>query len=385
MSHPYLEMSDAELYDRFRDLGLPSADAKKHVELRRTNLTAKDPEATPNDPNMGALASGRIGLGQGLGGAGGALLGGAVGSLVPGPGTLIGALLGGVGGQAAIKPLTELLSRAPASDVKQQFEATTAANPGSNLVGNVLGGLIGAGVAGKVGSIGNRLATANAARTTAEATAARQPTLDKIASQRARNLELRGNLLEQRGTPAAPPGGSATPEVDLPIPQPELTADAQHAMRDFEAGKISGEDLRTALDVAAGRTPPEPAPISAGPPGSGVDLTPTPKPAPDPLDVAPQLREAPTRQVARSYKELQQLLKSGVPRKDIQVGYYTRGGLDEQSVPPTPGTTTGTLRGASYQDLMGGLQANPSGGVLREAILKEFARRGIVGKGITEP
>lgn len=38
-------------------------------------------------------------------------------------------------------------------------------------------------------------------------------------------------------------------------PETPLHPDAVRAMRDFEAGKISGEDLRVAMDVAAGRIP----------------------------------------------------------------------------------------------------------------------------------
>lgn len=46
-----------------------------------------------------------------------------------------------------------------------------------------------------------------------------------------------------------------------PTPTPSrVSDDAVQAVRDFHAGKISGEDLRTALDVAAGRTPAEPLP-----------------------------------------------------------------------------------------------------------------------------
>lgn len=38
-------------------------------------------------------------------------------------------------------------------------------------------------------------------------------------------------------------------------PETPVSLDALRAMRDFEAGKISGQDLRVAMDVAAGRTP----------------------------------------------------------------------------------------------------------------------------------
>src|SRR5262245_38112307 len=46
MTTPYVDMGDAELYDHYRDQGLSPADAKKHVELRRTQ-TAATPPATP--------------------------------------------------------------------------------------------------------------------------------------------------------------------------------------------------------------------------------------------------------------------------------------------------------------------------------------------------
>lgn len=85
--------------------------------------------------------------------------------------------------------------------------------------------------------------------------------------------------------------------------------------------------------------------------------------------------------VANSYKELQDLLRRGVPKEQIKVNYWTRGGAAEQSVPPVPSSPmTGSLTGASYADLRTSLQT--ATGQLKEAILKELQRRGIIGTGL---
>lgn len=103
-------------------------------------------------PDLGASASARIGVAQGLGGLGGGLLGGAgagalLGSVIPGPGTAIGGALGGLagalGGSAAVKPLTEMFSSAPAEDVRRQWAATVGEHPDAHLAGEVGASLFG--------------------------------------------------------------------------------------------------------------------------------------------------------------------------------------------------------------------------------------------------
>lgn len=83
-------------------------------------------------------------------------------------------------------------------------------------------------------------------------------------------------LLSEGGEAAATAAPSAPePPVDLPWPQPKASTpptaadrDMMQAIGDYEAGKISGEDLRTALDFARGRTlsePPPPVSRATGP------------------------------------------------------------------------------------------------------------------------
>lgn len=58
-------------------------------------------------------------------------------------------------------------------------------------------------------------------------------------------------------------------------PEPPVSLDALRAIRDFEAGKISGEDLRAAMDQAAGRAIEEPrTPRVTKPPASPLEQTP---------------------------------------------------------------------------------------------------------------
>lgn len=78
--------------------------------------------------------------------------------------------------------------------------------------------------------------------------------------------------------------GDAAPTTDLPIRQvsgPAAKAahpDIVRAVQDFEAGKISGPDLRTAMDVARGRAPTS----GTGPvPSSGPQVDASIRPGPD--------------------------------------------------------------------------------------------------------
>lgn len=68
-------------------------------------------------------------------------------------------------------------------------------------------------------------------------------------------------------TPEPPPLTQADLEAELQGPRPDaaVSPDAVQAVQDYQAGKISGEDLSTALDVAAGRTPAEPPARIQGP------------------------------------------------------------------------------------------------------------------------
>lgn len=116
-------------------------------------------------------------------------------------------------------------------------------------------------------------------------------------------------------------------------------------------------------------------------------------PTPNPLEVPTAIRRGTVAQnpidqrytgqpnVANSYKELQELLRRGIPNEQIRINYWTRGGALEQTIPPLPQSAMkGSLSGASYADLRTSLQT--ATGPLKEAILKELQRRGIMGEGL---
>ena len=127
-------------------------------------------------------------------------------------------------------------------------------------------------------------------------------------------------------------------------------------------------------------------------------LVPSVAPAPDVLATPTYARRAAAAAVpdaripANSYKELQRLLRSGVPKEQIKVNYWTRGGAAEQSVPPIPvaagqpvGPVLAFVRGQPYEALSSAL-ANPSTPTqVRTVILQELKRRGIVGAGLLDP
>jgi hypothetical protein len=138
----------------------------------------------------------------------------------------------------------------------------------------------------------------------------------------------------------APP----TPEAEIPSPaaiqtemdaaraaEPGLHPDAAQAMRDFEAGKISGADLRTALDVAAGRTPTEPVIQPSRPAVAPTvpEATPTAAGAVASNQPVPPAAVPPQGAVARP--AVSQPGPSGGT-----LPYYPRGGAVEQATAPPP-------------------------------------------------
>lgn len=156
--------------------------------------------------------------------------------------------------------------------------------------------------------------------------------------------------------------GAAVPIEEAPMtqldpinrPGPPAPPDAVLAARDYAAGKIRGEDLSDALDVAAGRPLPPDAPATTPPKvqnpldalRSVPDASLTPTPPLEQSAAAPGVTEGRAASamqsalgkepaVAKSYLELQQLLRKGIPRDQIKVDYWTRGGSAEQSIPPT--------------------------------------------------
>jgi hypothetical protein len=194
-------------------------------------------------------------------------------------------------------------------------------------------------------------------------TAAAAPYLARGAGAVATRLPIVGGLARRVGgmrfgAPAAEAASAEeAPMTELqPVnrPGPLVHPDVAQATRDYEAGKITGEDLRTAYDVAAGRSLPPEAPATTPPKvqnpldalRSVPDASLSPTPPLEQSAAAPGVTEGraasamqsalgkePT--VAKSYLELQQLLRKGIPRDQIKVDYWTRGGAAEQSIPPT--------------------------------------------------
>lgn len=102
--------------------------------------------------------------------------------------------------------------------------------------------------------------------------------LRRLHAERAADLEAKGSerraaglreeLLRKRLDRYDAPEATPLPGVIEAQPGPSLAPQAAHpdivrAVRDYEAGRISGTDLRTAMDVARGRSaaPPSPPPI----------------------------------------------------------------------------------------------------------------------------
>lgn len=174
-------------------------EAQKHHDFFQQ--IAKNQAVEPAD--LGVMASARIGAAQGLGGLGGGLAGAAtgaaLGSVIPGPGTAIGGALGGLagafGGSAAVKPLAELFSSAPAEDVRRQWAATVGEHPDAALAGE-----IGASAFGTAALItANKLVTG---MKLAGARLAQTQIRTKIMSQKLLALESKLTAAAQAGVPA---------------------------------------------------------------------------------------------------------------------------------------------------------------------------------------
>lgn len=124
---------------------------------------------------------------------------------------------------------------------------------------------------------------------------------------------------------AGVPPATKAPIGSVPSTAAQAAPDALRGLTDEQLAAQPG-----------GATPPLAA--SAAAPGAieGQALAATRR-AMTPPDGTPAPAEAaPVKQVAKSYADLQRLLKQGVPRDQIQVGYYTRGGAAEQSIAPAP-------------------------------------------------
>lgn len=220
--------------------------------------------------------------------------------------------------------------------------------------GAILGALLGAGTTAAAMPVvrGHLERTADIAN---------KGVMRKLQEQRLRNAQSAGLRYAGVATDVG------TPEVETAAIERELEGtreatgplhpDAQRAIRDFEAGKITGEDLRTALDKAAGRggttelpvkgevaagfdIPPK---ITDGPPGSGQEqLEPIPGTQGRGLAVTGQRRTPPEGTKAPSLAELTGTAQLGETADRIQqqrqgtLPYYPRGGRVEQSVGAKP-------------------------------------------------
>ncbi len=169
-----------------------------------------------------------------------------------------------------------------------------------------------------------------------------------------------GSLLD-RTSPATPKAPAmAAPEVPSP------------AMLIAKRLGITVEQAQQGLDRQATRSAAA-VPVSQEPLLPGLRAA-----AMDPMDTPAFARNAPP---------------STPPPRGL-LPYYPRGGAVEQAMPPTPMTSEPVIgpaspeiivRSSSYADLMQALKNPLSTARLRQAILGEFQRRGIVGAGLLAP
>lgn len=215
-------------------VGLVSPDAKAAMRADVARIRRENPVASMGGEAVGAALNPVLNLGFGSGIVRNALVGG-------GYGALFGA------GNA------ETMQDIPA-------EAT-----GGGLAGALTAGTLTAGakISGKI---------VNALRNWREASPEAKAIVAKylkraVMGYRGEQMSAALEAMQPKPPAIVPDAAQATalPDVVLPgheWPRRALNADALQAMRDFDAGKISGEDLRTALDVAAGRTSSDPVPTA---------------------------------------------------------------------------------------------------------------------------
>jgi hypothetical protein len=321
-------------------------------------------ETSPTAANMG-FAAGLVGPGM-LEGAAERLGVGAAARAVPSAVPLTGRALARTAGKAlaqhagagaALGGLSGVSSGgADAGDLKARL------SEGAHRA--VIGALIGS--LGAVPSVLGAMGRSRSNVAASDAAGARALNREALTKTRLQNTRLRQQIADQGPPPM--PQGADTPASDLAL-----------AGRDFRAGRLSREDLQTAIATAKQQTAQTPTatplPVESDvaasaptvvPPASklrggaatpgyagsarGVDVTgtgPAPaKPSTEPTladltgvramgDVAAQIAKA----RATSFKELERLVQAGVPKDQIEVAYYPRGGKLQQSVPPLPLTT----------------------------------------------
>jgi hypothetical protein len=190
----------------------------------------------------------------------------------------------------------------------------------------------------------------------------------KLQVQRLANAEQVGQRMTQRTIPEHVSGGPLS--------------DISQAAKDLEAGRISQEDFDTAMEVAGqgmrgkptatAPSSPEPAPISPGAPGSGLQAQEAPAVSQEPI--LPKLRAA-----ADPMETVPAFVRSnvaGAPTEGL-LPYYPRGGRVEQAVAPKPALSTNTAQAdmairLERPDILAQFPAT----LIRDRLAKLMARKG---------
>jgi hypothetical protein len=272
MPGPFDTLSDADLWEHYRDAGLSAEDATHHVQLR--SLAQQGPAISDQEKadvqNVGPLATAAQNALEwspaAVASLPHALLKLATPPDTPGSWHMLSSHKG-LADFVPPDPMGSLEAKAAGlsyTDFQKAKGVSDEANPTAALVGKA-GGL----ATGPVAAIGAKLG-----RMTQVAGATKAAALE---GQQLRNTQLRQAIAE-RSAPAEAP---RMPSMDWQPPVEPVNAETQQAIADFNAGKITGEDLRYQMDVAAGRTP---APMSRVAP----TVPESPPAAPSALPVVPQ-------------------------------------------------------------------------------------------------
>lgn len=345
-------LSDHDLWEEYRARGLSVDDATRHVELRRTAV--QEPELgrqeTTAAQDMGPLWTVLQAGGETVGS-----LPKMVGQLATPIATHIvqslhtspeGKAEAGRAGQDIYNLFGKLDPANALTDEERRSVATSQAeNPLATDIGTV-GAIFGPpAVLGASKLIGSRMEGAALKR--------RMLTAETDMAEERLNAMRRG-IGEQLGGIAPTSPAPVEPSVarDWQPPIEPLNAETQQAIRDFEAGKITGEDLRYQMDVGAGRTPSRVAPtVPQAPPRASS--APRGPPVVPPAAVPPAGASAPARvteglPLPGSPKGMTALGPPTPPAPtaptvtEILVGkrgtvpYYPRGGAAEQARAPLP-------------------------------------------------
>jgi hypothetical protein len=200
-----------------------------------------------------------------------------------------------------------------------------------------------------------------------------------------------GDVLQRYGKPGKPtmdPAVAAGLRDRIAQPLGGPLEDIGAAQADRAAGKITEQEFNTAMEMASRR-------VNAPPAGSLMSLeAPAFTRGPVPLSVeAMQGRAGIPTSAARA-----EALRIQSPLEQLGKGrtlpYYPKGGQAEQTLPPPsvqsppvigPASPEVMVRQTPYAQLMEALQQPGITARIRQAILQELQRRGIVGTGLLAP